>query len=156
MKRKICFINGPNLNMLGVREPKIYGEKSLAAIEEEIQSLAHKQGVEIDFFQSNHEGKIIDYIQESKGRFDCILINAGAFSHYSIAIYDALKAVEIPVIEIHLSNIYARESFRQQSLISPLVLGGVFGFGSLSYKMAFLAACELLYAGKKESHLGKG
>jgi len=135
--------------MLGIREPEIYGKSSLIDIEKEMQILARQQGVEIDFFQSNHEGKIVDYIQEARGHFDCILINAGALSHYSIAIYDALKAVEIPVIEIHLSNIYARESFRQQSLISPLAVGGVFGFGALSYKMAFLAACELLSAGPK-------
>ena len=152
MNLKICFINGPNLNMLGMREPEICGKSSLIDIEKEMQILAQQQGAEIDFFQSNHEGKIVDYIQEARGRFDCILINAGALSHYSIAIYDALKAVEIPVIEIHLSNIYARESFRQQSLISPLAVGGVFGFGALSYKMAFLAACELLAAGQK----GKG
>ncbi|MDD2510234.1 MAG: type II 3-dehydroquinate dehydratase [Syntrophomonas sp.] len=149
MNWRISLINGPNLNMLGIREPEIYGKSSLADIEKEIKILAQQQGAEIDFFQSNHEGKIVDYIQEARGHFNCILINAGALSHYSIAIHDALKAVNIPVVEIHLSNIYARESFRQQSLISPLAVGGVFGFGVLSYKMAFLAACEFLAAGQK-------
>ncbi len=147
---RIAVINGPNLNMLGVREPEIYGDSTLADIEREMGELAEQQKVELDFFQSNHEGSIVDYIQKARGNFAGILINAGAFSHYSIAIYDALKMVDIPIVEIHLSNIYARESFRGQSLISPLAVGGVFGFGVLSYKIAFLAICETLRAGGKE------
>lgn len=149
---RITVINGPNLNILGAREPGIYGNSTLADIEKEMRELAEQQKVEIDFFQSNHEGSIVDYIQEARGRFAGILINPGAFSHYSIAIYDALKAVDIPLVEIHLSNIYARERFRRKSLISPLALGGVFGFGALSYKMALLAICEIL-RGKETERL---
>ncbi len=143
---RILIINGPNLNMLGMREPDIYGEQSLADIQKEIEELPLPDDirVEFDFFQSNHEGALVDKIQEAHGKVDVIIINAGAFSHYSIAIYDALKAVKIPVIEVHLSNIYAREFFRHQSLISKVAVGGIFGFGSLGYKMAVTAACEIV------------
>lgn len=140
----ILVINGPNLNMLGVREPGIYGEKGLESINQEIEELCKQHGAEVEFFQSNHEGDIIDKIQEAFGRINVIIINAGALSHYSIAVHDALKAVNIPVIEVHLSNIYARESFRHKSLISPVAVGGIFGFGSYSYKLAVMAACELI------------
>lgn len=144
MDCRILIINGPNLNLLGVRETGIYGEKSLEDINREIRTLAMEQQAEVSFFQSNHEGEIVDRIQEARGEIDCIIINAGAFTHYSIAIHDALRAVEILVIEVHLSNIYTREEFRRHSLISPIAAGGIFGFGALSYKMAFQAACELV------------
>lgn len=144
MNCRILIINGPNLNLLGVRETGIYGEKSLEDINREIRALAMEQQIEVSFFQSNHEGEIVDRIQEARGQTDCIIINAGAFTHYSIAIYDALRAVAIPVIEVHLSNIYRREEFRRHSLISPIAEGGIFGFGALSYKMAFQAACEII------------
>lgn len=141
---KVLFINGPNLNMLGIREKDIYGSESLEEINSGLRKLADQEGVAVDFFQSNHEGAIIDRIHEAYGNTDCIIINAGAFTHYSLAIYDALKAVQIPVIEVHMSNIFARESFRRTSLISPLAHGGIFGFGSQGYKLAFHAACRLI------------
>ncbi|MEN6326256.1 MAG: type II 3-dehydroquinate dehydratase [Syntrophomonas sp.] len=144
MDCRILVINGPNLNLLGVRETSIYGEKSLEDINREIRALAMEQQAEVSFFQSNHEGEIVDRIQEARAQTDCIIINAGAFTHYSIAIHDALRAVAVPIIEVHLSNIYTREEFRQHSLISPIAAGGIFGFGDLSYKMAFQAACEIV------------
>jgi len=140
----ILVINGPNLNLLGVREPGIYGEKNLESINQELKELSEQKDIQIEFFQSNHEGDIVDRIQAALGNINVIIINAGAFSHYSIAIHDALKAVNIPVIEVHLSNIYAREPFRHHSVISPLASGGIFGFGPLSYKLAVIAACELI------------
>lgn len=144
MLARVLVINGPNLNMLGRREPDVYGRQSLAEIQQEIEEMSLPDDIEIEFFQSNHEGALIDKIQESCGLVDAIIINAGALSHYSIALHDALKAVKVPVIEVHLSNIYARESFRHQSLVSLAATGGIFGFGSLGYKMAVSAACELI------------
>jgi len=141
---RILIINGPNINMLGTREKQIYGNQSLEEINKEIANMPILKDIDLEFFQSNHEGVIIDKIQEALGRVKVIIINAGALTHYSIAIHDALKAVDIPVIEVHLSNIYAREGFRDRSLISPIAAGGVFGFGATGYKMAVYAACELL------------
>jgi 3-dehydroquinate dehydratase-2 len=106
--------------------------------------MAATAGVRIDFFQSNHEGELVDRIQQAREDYELIIINAGALSHYSIALHDALRTVNIPVIEVHLSNIYAREEFRHYSLISPIAQGGIFGFGALSYRLAFLAACEFI------------
>jgi len=143
----ILFINGPNLNMLGVREKEFYGLQTLEEINAELGVLAAQEGIAVDFYQSNHEGELVDRIQQAYKQVECIVINPGAFSHYSLAIYDALKTVQIPVIEVHLSNIYARESFRSHSLISPLAVGGIFGLGPIGYKLAFYAACQLL---KKE------
>jgi len=140
----ILFINGPNLNMLGVREPEFYGSQTLEAINTELSVLAYKEGIVVEFFQSNHEGELVDRIQQAYEQVECIVINPGALTHYSLAVYDALKTVQIPVIEVHLSNIYARESFRSQSLISPLAVGGIFGLGPIGYKLAFYAACQLL------------
>ena len=137
---QILFLNGPNLNMLGVREKEFYGSQTLGDINAELTSLATSKGVAVEFFQSNHEGELVDRIQQALGRVDFIIINPGAFTHYSIAIYDALKAVQIPVIEVHLSNIFARENFRSQSLISPLAVGGIFGLGSIGYRLALEAA----------------
>lgn len=144
MNGGILVINGPNLNLLGHREPTLYGTRSLEEINQELASMAAKVGVRIDFFQSNHEGELLDRIQEAKADFEAIIINAGALSHYSIALHDALRAVAIPVVEVHLSNIYTREEFRHHSLISPVARGGIFGFGALSYRLAFLAACEII------------
>lgn len=144
MALRILLINGPNLNMLGIRETDTYGYRSIEDINRELDQIAKEKGVDLEFFQSNHEGAIVDRIHEAYNKIDLIIINAGALSHYSIALYDALKAVNISFIEVHLSNIYAREDFRHYSLISPLAVGGIFGLGALSYKMALLAACELL------------
>jgi|SRR5665647_64932 len=144
---QILFINGPNLNMLGIREKEFYGDQTLEEINAGLRSMAEQEGIAVEFYQSNHEGELIDRIQQAYQNTDCIVINPGAFTHYSIAIYDALKTVQIPIIEVHLSNIYARESFRSQSLISPLAAGGIFGFGPVGYKMAFYAACQLFAQG---------
>ena len=126
----ILFINGPNLNMLGVREKEFYGSQTLEEINAELGVLAAQEGIAVEFYQSNHEGELVDRIQQAYKQVECIVINPGAFSHYSLAIYDALKTVQIPVIEVHLSNIYARESFRSHSLLSPLAVGGIFGLGA--------------------------
>ena len=144
MGGKILIINGPNLNMLGTREPEVYGETTLAQIEEELKSYAEAKGIELSFFQSNHEGAIIDKIHAALGQADIIIINAGAFTHYSIAIHDALTAVGIPTLEVHMSNIYKREEFRHKSLIAPVAIGGIFGLGKNSYKLAIDAAVNYL------------
>ena len=148
-----CMLNGPNLNMIGVREPGVYGTVSLEQIEQKMLAAAEKHGAELEFFQSNHEGELIDIIQNCRGQADCIIINAGGLTHYSVSLHDALRAVEIPVIEVHMTNIYAREEFRHQSLISPVAIGGIFGFGSASYYLALQAALEILQidGGKHES-----
>lgn len=140
----ILFINGPNLNMLGVREKEFYGSETLEEINAELAALAAQEGISVQFYQSNHEGDLIDRIQQAYKQVECIVINPGAFTHYSLAVYDALKTVQIPVIEVHLSNIYVRESFRSHSLFSPLAVGGIFGLGPIGYKLAFYAACQLL------------
>lgn len=141
---RILIINGPNLNMLGIRERNIYGQKDLNTINENLKQTARERGVELEFYQSNHEGDLIDEIQRAYHRVDFIIINPGAFTHYSIAIYDAFKAVKIPFIEVHISNIYAREEFRQHSLLSPLAVGGIFGLGANGYQLALDAAINIL------------
>lgn len=148
MSGGILVINGPNLNLLGQREPSLYGTQSLEEINRELESMATAAGIAIEFFQSNHEGELVDRIQQVRGDCEIIIINAGALSHYSIALHDALRAVNIPVIEVHLSNIYAREEFRHHSLISPVAVGGIFGFGALSYRLAVMAACEIIKRGE--------
>lgn len=133
---KIIVINGPNLNMLGVREKNIYGNKSLSSIEEECKELCRLNNFLIDFFQFNSESEIIEKIQEIRDSYNALIINAAAFTHTSIAIHDSLKLLDLPIIEVHLSNLSKREDFRQKSLISPLSLGVIFGFGSDVYKIA--------------------
>ncbi len=118
--KRILVLNGPNLNLLGRREPAVYGETSLDDINEELDALAEKLGLKLDFFQSNHEGILVDKIQEASASYAALIINAGALTHYSIAIHDSLKSAEIPVIEVHLSNIYQREEYRHHSFISPV------------------------------------
>lgn len=140
---KILVINGPNLNLLGERETKIYGTKTLEQINEDMKKLAEKNGVEISFFQSNHEGEIVDTIGKSKSKVDVIIINPAAFTHTSVAIRDAISATSIPAIEIHLSNIYSREEFRHTSLIAPVCAGQISGFGSQSYILGLEAAIKL-------------
>ncbi|MGE5328909.1 MAG: type II 3-dehydroquinate dehydratase [Deltaproteobacteria bacterium] len=134
------FINGPNLNLLGKREPDIYGAETLDDIIAKIKDEAKKLEVEVDFFQSNHEGGIIDEIHRAMSSYDVIIINPGAYTHYSIAIRDAIKSVGIPAVEIHLSNIYAREEFRSKSVIAPVCIGQISGFGSDSYILGLHAA----------------
>ncbi len=132
---KILVINGPNLNMLGIREPEIYGRKTLADIEENIKSLANAHNIEVEFFQSNHEGAIVDKIQDAYFNFDGILINPAAYTHTSIAIADAISAVGLPTVEVHLSDINSREDFRKHSYIAPKCISQVAGLGAKSYEV---------------------
>lgn len=133
---RIAVVNGPNLNTLGRREPHIYGTTTLAQLEAQLADLAAELGAEIDFFQSNHEGALIDHIQGLVGRCSGIIVNAGAYTHTSIALRDALAATGLPFIEVHLSNVYAREPFRQVSLLAGAAKGVIAGFGPLSYELA--------------------
>lgn len=144
MQKKILVINGPNLNTLGTREPGIYGNTTLAEIENNIRAILGEEQIEAEFYQSNHEGDLIDKLQSTGPECDLVIINAGALTHYGIALYDALKALGLPVIEVHMTNIYSREPFRSKSLLSPLALGGIFGFGPLSYYLAARAAIDYL------------
>jgi 3-dehydroquinate dehydratase-2 len=141
--KKILIINGPNLNLLGTREKTVYGTETLEDIAIKTNVEAKKLNVDVEFIQTNHEGEIIDKIHEAKGKVDVIIINPGAYTHYSIAIRDAIKAVEIPSIEIHLSNIHAREEFRSHSVIAPVCVGQICGFGSTSYILGLKAAAML-------------
>ena len=140
----ILILNGPNLNLLGVREPQTYGRETLADIEEACLERAAQVGLAIEFRQSNHEGQLIDWIQEARETADGIVINAGALTHTSIAIHDALIAAELPVIEVHLSNIYRRESFRHHSFVSPVAKGVIAGLGPHGYELALEAMARLL------------
>ena len=140
----LLVINGPNLNLVGKREPTIYGSHTLDDIQEELINLAIELDSKVNFFQSNSEGKIVDCIQKCVGVTDGILINAGAYTHTSIAIRDALLAVEIPYVEVHLSNIYSREEFRHKSFLSDRAVGLVCGFGANSYQVALRAIISYL------------
>jgi len=135
-KISISVINGPNLNMLGSREPNFYGNMTLDEINKKIMDYAQKRNVVVEFFQSNIEGEIIDQIQKSVEFFNGIIINAGAYSHTSIAIRDAIAGINIPVVEVHISNIFKREDFRHQSFLTPVCVGSIVGFGYLSYILA--------------------
>ncbi len=145
---KILFLNGPNLNLLGQREPEIYGRTTLADIEAMVRGRAVKLKVEVDFRQSNQEGELVAWIQEAKGKFDVLVLNAAAYTHTSIALRDAISAVGVPTIEIHLSNIHAREEFRHKSLIAPVCVGQISGFGPNSYELAVEASVNVIKCGK--------
>jgi 3-dehydroquinate dehydratase II len=144
---RIAVLNGPNLNLLGQREPGLYGRTSLAEIEAMVRNAAGSLGVEIDWFQSNHEGGMVDAVQRLKGSADGALINAAALTHSSLALRDALLAVEVPFVELHLSNIFAREPERRHSVIADLALGMVAGFGAQSYLLALQALVVRLRGG---------
>lgn len=137
MAKRILVVHGPNLNLLGTREPQIYGSQSLADIERSLAALAAERGVAVDFFQSNHEGALVDRIHAARtDGTDFIIINAGALTHTSIALRDALAAVAIPFIEVHLSNVHRRESFRHHSYLSDLAVGSIVGLGPAGYRFA--------------------
>lgn len=143
--KTVFILNGPNLNSLGKREPGIYGGKSLADIEADCKKAGAGLGLEIDFRQSNHEGNLVDWIQEAGEKADGIIINPGAYGHTSIAIHDAVRSIApLPVVEVHLSNIHAREAFRHHSMISSVAAGVILGFGPIGYTLALQAIAARL------------
>ena len=144
---RVAVLNGPNLNLLGEREPELYGRTSLADIEAMVREAARPLHVDIDWFQTNHEGEMVDAVQRLRGRADGALINAAALTHSSLALRDALLAVRVPFVELHLSNIFAREPERRHSVIADLALGMVTGFGAQSYLLALQALVGRLRAG---------
>jgi 3-dehydroquinate dehydratase II len=141
---KILVLHGPNLNLLGQRETSIYGRATLQSITETLDHLGSELGTSLSHFQSNHEGDLVDKIQSAVGRFDGILVNPAAYTHTSVALRDAFAAVQLPFVEVHLSNIHAREDFRQKSLLSDLAVGSVVGFGPSSYFLGLRALVETL------------
>lgn len=142
--KKILVILGPNLNMVGVREKGIYGEETAQSISEQINAFANEQGFSVEIYQSNHEGDLIDKIHAARENFDGAVINAGALTHYSYALRDAIACVKIPFVEVHMSNIHAREEFRHTSVIAPVCAGQIAGFGKNSYFLAITALKDLM------------
>lgn len=143
-KHEVHMLNGPNLNLLGAREPEIYGHETLGDIEDACTKHATELNARLIFRQSNHEGALIDWVQEAGAKGDALVLNAAGFTHTSVALHDALKAIAIPTIELHLSNIYAREAFRHKSLLSSVVNAMICGFGADGYIMALDAAMRLI------------
>ncbi len=140
---KILYLNGPNLNLLGQREPKVYGRTTLAEIEAKVRARARKLKAVVDFRQTNQEGELVNWVQEARGKWNVIVLNPAAYTHTSVALRDAIAAVGIPTIEIHLSNVHAREEFRHRSLIAPVCVGQILGFGADSYLLALEAAINV-------------
>ena len=142
MSKPIYILNGPNLNLLGTREPDIYGSDTLTDIEKRLQSLSNDNM--IVFRQSNHEGELVDWVQEASAKAGVLIVNAGAYTHTSVALHDALRACDVPILEVHLSNPAARESFRKRNFVAPLAKGTIAGFGAQGYELALQAALKLL------------
>jgi 3-dehydroquinate dehydratase-2 len=143
-KARILVLHGPNLNLLGRREPQVYGSATLDDINQQMQARAVSLGVDLEILQTNHEGVMVDAIHKTINKFQGIIINPAAFTHYSVAVRDALAAVEIPIIEVHLSNIYSREEFRHHSIIAPVVTGQISGLGSTGYLLALEAISQII------------
>jgi len=139
-KKSVLIINGPNLNLLGTREPEIYGTETLEDVEERVRRRASELGCDVEFRQSNVEGEIVTWIQGARDTHDAVVLNPGAFAHYSYAIRDAISAASVRLFEVHISNIHAREEFRQRSVIAPVAVGMVCGLGTLGYELALEAA----------------
>ncbi len=144
MKKKILVIQGPNINLIGERETSVYGNESIDVINKEIIEYAEKFNIKADIYQSNIEGELVTKIQQARKEYDGIIINAGAYTHYSIAIRDAIAAIKIPCIEVHFSNIHAREEFRKISVIAPVCAGSIIGFGKFSYLLAVKGIAEFI------------
>lgn len=140
---KVLVLNGPNLNRLGKREPEVYGKATLEDLKHRLTQIASENQVELTFAQTNAEGTLIDYLHNAEGIYDYIILNPGAYAHYSIAIRDAISSIQVPVIEVHISNIYAREEFRHNSVLAPVTVGQISGFGLNSYVLALMAAIQL-------------
>lgn len=149
MNRKVLILNGPNLNMLGTREVEIYGRETLADIEAKCRAHGTSLGLEVDFRQSNAEAELVTWIQQARGQVAALILNAGAYTHTSIAILDALKMLDVPAIEVHLSNIFQREPFRAESYVSRAAKGVIAGFGGHGYRLALDAISQLIGAGQK-------
>lgn len=147
---RILVLHGPNLNLLGQREPEVYGSLTLEEINTSLQNLAEELNAQVEFFQSNHEGKLVDQLHQASENIDAVIFNPGAYTHYSLTLRDAVAAVPVPVIEVHLSNIHAREEFRRHSVIAPVASGQISGLGLDSYLLAFRAAVNLVKKRGKE------
>ncbi|HEV2170127.1 MAG TPA: type II 3-dehydroquinate dehydratase [Candidatus Binatus sp.] len=147
----VLVVHGPNLNLLGEREPEVYGKTRLADIDKELKRLGHELNMKVETFQSNSEGAIVDRIQKARGKSEVLLLNPGAYTHTSVAIRDAIAAVSIPVIEVHLSNVYRREPFRHHSTIADIAHGRIMGFGAESYSLALRAARTIAEESRRRS-----